>query len=93
MHRDRTPGTDSLVQRVPLTARTELAETLATLATLGPVVAEALGRVHVLTGVVEDALGAVTDDDVAAVHERLGVSALWRHADAVLAAHPDHACS
>jgi hypothetical protein len=100
---DATPdpeAVDRLIARVPITTRTEVAETLATLATLGPVVAEAMRRILPLTGAVEEAmmwpadlspaeLQPVTDANFEAASDRLGLGALWGLADELLDAHPD----
>jgi hypothetical protein len=89
-----------LVARVPTATRAQLADVLWTLATLGPVVVDALERISPLTDTAEAAvehpaggreLGPPTDAEWGAVIERLGIGALHTWADRLAAAHPQHA--
>jgi hypothetical protein len=85
---------DQLVARVPATTRAQLADTLAT---LGPVVLDALGRISPLTDVAEASVEASatldppTDAEWGAVIDRLGIGALHTWADRLAAAHPERA--
>jgi hypothetical protein len=93
---------DRLIARVPADVRAELVIARATLTVLAPIVVAAMRRIHPLTGAVEEAmrwpadlsaaqLEPATDVEVDAAMDRLGVTALWRLADALVDAHPDRA--
>jgi hypothetical protein len=97
-----TRRVDQLVARVPATVRAQLADTLATLATLGPVVEDALGRITPLVDAAEGAvelfadpaqaeLGPPTDAEWGAVIDRLGIGLLYTWAGRLAAAHPERA--
>jgi len=102
-HHDPTtaasPGS-RLVARVPADVRAQLEEVAMILTRLTPAVVGALRRIHPLTGEVETAvqwpadlseaeLAPVTDAEMSAALDELGIHELWSLADALGDAHPD----